>query len=119
MAVIAGTENRDVRGLSVIFQWVMAAADTAAAIDVSMFREMSVQVLRVSGLTDTCAIQGSNDNTNFVVLNSQTQTAGADKALTALTNSIDTIREHCKWVKPVKSGSTDPITVTLLGIPRN
>lgn len=119
MAAIQAIEQKLNRGLSVIFTWTLAAADTGVAYDVSMFRDVVVQVFRSAGATDTCAIQGSNDNTNFVQLNSQTQTAGADKALAALTNSIDTLREHCRFIKPVKSGATDPFTVIALGIPRN
>lgn len=119
MAAVQAVEAKQNRGLSVIATWTLAAADTAVAFDVSMFRTVCVQVFRVSGATDSISIQGSNDGTNFVNLNSQTQAAGADKALTALTNSVDTLRESPRFIKPLKSGATDPINIILLGIPRN
>lgn len=88
-----------------------------AGIDVSKLRDVSIQVVR-TGSTDSIAVTGSLDGTNYVAVTSTTQAAGADTALTAVTDGVHTIRQKVRFLQFATDGATDSFVITVSGLMR-
>ena len=101
---------------------------TPVTVDVGHLREVTIQTRRSAGEgSDTLAVTGSNDGTNFAAVTSQTQAAvsegdgGGDTALSALdaSTAVHTIRQKVRFLRFTSSGSTDTFTIVVAGTTRN
>lgn len=93
---------------------IVASTATTGIVDVGRLRDPTIQVVR-TGSTDSIAVTGSNDGTNFAAVTSDTQAASADTALTAVTAGVYTIRQKVRYLRFVASGTTDTFTITVIG----
>lgn len=110
--VQAEVSNQGVKKISV----VVTTAASAVVVYVGDLRQISVQVHRGAGSSDTLAITGSNDGTTYAAVVGE---ASTDVALTAVTAAINNIRQRVAYLKFTPSGNTDTFTITISGQTRN
>jgi hypothetical protein len=99
---------------------------TPATVGVDGLREVTIQTRRSAGAgSDTLAVTGSNDGTNFAAVTSTTQVLatgdGGDVALSALSASaaVHTIRQKPRFLRFTSSGTTDTFEIIVTGTTRN
>ena len=92
-----------------------------AVINVDGLEEVTFTSRRSAGAgSDTLAVTGGADGTNFGAVTSKTQVAGADVALTAVTATLvsHTLRQKVRFLKFTTSGTTDTFEIYVYGVRR-
>lgn len=102
-------------GIAITTGTVSSATDVFAAVDVSAYGSLSLQLVLTG--TATVTFRGSNDNVNFRDV-CFSNTAGSGTATTvALSNIIVIAPVQCRYFKPVVTAYTNgSITATLVAI---
>lgn len=93
---------------------------TPATVYVGGLRDVTIQTRRSAGAgSDTLAVTGSNDGTNFAAVTSTQQGGGGgDTALSALGASavVHTIRQKVEYLRFTSSGTTDTFEIVVSGV---
>lgn len=94
-----------------VHQWTpVTESDTCTAVDDPGSADVSVQFAGGSFGGGSCALQGSNDGTNYVTLKA---IDGTDIDPTAA--GFFTLRDNVRYIKPgVPSGTSVSLTITVL-----
>ena len=92
-----------------------------AVVNVDGLAEVTITVRRSAGAgSDTLAVTGGSDGTNFGAVVSTTQVAtGGDTALTAVTSAATVnhaIRQKVRFLKFTSSGTTDTWEIIVTGV---
>lgn len=105
------------------------SSTTPVTVYVGGLRDVTIQTRRSAGAgSDTLAVTGSNDGTNFAAVTSTQQGAitiaegegggGGDTALSALGASaaVHTIRQKVEYLRFTSSGTTDTFEIVVSGV---
>jgi hypothetical protein len=96
MAEVTGAGGYDERGIY-RYKWTgLANGDTGSPVRLPNLPKKSVQVTGTFGTSGSVSFEGSNDNTNYVVLDDQ-----ADAAITLTAAGLVGVRDNAEYVKPV------------------
>lgn len=102
-----------------VFVATLVVLDAAGTIGVEEIDDICIHHRRSAGAgSDTLAVTGSNDGSNFAPVTGKTQAAtGGDTALSALTNTaaINQLRQKPRFLKFASSGTTDTWTIVVTG----
>lgn len=111
---MASTVQQSVNNRGVRETTITLTAGSAESVPVDSLDDVTIQVVRESGSSDTIAVTGNCGGAN-VAVTSTTQASGADTALTAITAGVHTIRQKVAELTFTPSGSTDPFTIYIRG----
>lgn len=111
---MAATVQQSVNNRGVREVTISLSGGTVQSVPVDSLEDVTIQVVRSSGSSDTLAVTGNCGGAN-VAVTSTTQASGADTALTAVTAGVHTIRQKVAELTFTPSGSTDPFVIYIRG----
>lgn len=82
-------------------------------IEIGHLRNVVVQGTR-TGSTDTLTLEVSNDNTNWLTATGKKDSGSGQAALSTLTDFLEELAEHARYLRLNPSGATDSWAVEII-----